>query len=150
MFLQAVTVLIGLSAFAFMLREPLLEGRNVHATFSQVYFHDAFLVYAYVASLAFYAGLYQVFRFLGFLGRNESFSPHAREPLRRLKRCATILALFVLGAEGWFMMPGRGEEDIAGGVMLGLILLILCVLVALGAARLEKFLQDGVKDGMAW
>jgi hypothetical protein len=147
-FLQALTVLVGLAALAFMLREPWLEGRNAHATFSRVYFHDPFLVYAYIASLAFYAGIYQVFRFLGFLGRGGPFSPRSLEPLRRLRRCAWILAFFVLGAEGWFILPGRDEEDIAGGVMLGLILMILSVLVALGAGRLEKFLRAGANGGI--
>ena len=52
-FLQVVIVLIGIGALAVMLWEPLIEGRNAHATLFQVYFNDPFLAYAYTASIAF-------------------------------------------------------------------------------------------------
>jgi hypothetical protein len=57
LFLQGVIVLIGIGALALMLWEPHLEGRNAHATLSQIYFHDPFLAYAYLASISFFAAL---------------------------------------------------------------------------------------------
>jgi hypothetical protein len=50
-FLQVVLVLIGMAALAFLLWEPHLEGRNVHATLFEIYFKDPFLAYAYVERL---------------------------------------------------------------------------------------------------
>lgn len=49
-------VLFGVAALTFLLWEPHLEGRNVHATVYQIYFNDPFLAYAYIASLPFFLG----------------------------------------------------------------------------------------------
>jgi hypothetical protein len=57
-----------------MLWEPHLEGRNAHATLFQIYFNDPFLAYAYMASIAFFVALYQAFKLLGHIARNEVFS----------------------------------------------------------------------------
>lgn len=43
MFLQAVVVLIGIGALAFLLWEPHLKGRNANATTFEIYFNDPFL-----------------------------------------------------------------------------------------------------------
>src|SRR5262249_55980907 len=67
LFLQVVIVLIGIGALALMLWEPTIEGRNAHATLFEIYFKDPFLAYAYVASIAFFAALYQAFRVLGYV-----------------------------------------------------------------------------------
>jgi len=61
-FLQSVIVLIGIGALALLLWEPHIEGRNAHATPFEIYFKDPFLAYAYVASIPFFAALYQAFR----------------------------------------------------------------------------------------
>src|SRR5882724_10364008 len=83
-FLQTVIVLIGLGALALLLWEPHLEGRNAHATPFQIYFKDPFLAYAYVASIPFFAALYQAFKVLGYIGRNEVFSQRAVKSLRAI------------------------------------------------------------------
>ena len=74
-FLQSIIVLIGIGVLALMLWEPHLEGRNAHATTFEIYFKDPFLAYVYLASLAFFAALFQAFRLLGSIGRNKVFSP---------------------------------------------------------------------------
>src|SRR5688572_30084125 len=84
-FLQTVVVLIGIGALAFLLWEPHIEGRNVHATLSQIYFHDPFLAYAYIASMPFFVALYQAFKLLGYAGQNKVFSPAAVTALRTIK-----------------------------------------------------------------
>src|SRR3954462_15268726 len=87
-FLQVVIVLIGIGAIALMLWEPHLEGRNAHATTFQIYFKDPFLAYAYVASIPFFAALYQAFKVLGFTRQNQVFSQAAVKSLRTIKFCA--------------------------------------------------------------
>ena len=53
MFLQAVIVLIGVGALAFMLGEPHIEGVNAHATLFEMYF-NLFVAYVYIASIPFF------------------------------------------------------------------------------------------------
>ena len=143
-FLQAIVVLVGIGACALLLWEPHLEGRNAHATFFQIYFHDPFLAYAYTASIAFFVALYQAFKLLGHIGRNEVFSARAVRTLRVIKYCALILVAFILGAEGYFQLVVRGTDDIAGGVMMGLVMMFVSVVVATATAVFEKTLQSAV------
>ncbi|HEX4321709.1 MAG TPA: DUF2975 domain-containing protein [Acidobacteriaceae bacterium] len=144
-FLQAVIVLIGIGALALLLWEPHVEGRNAHATTFQIYFHDPFLAYAYFASTAFFVALYQAFRLLGFVGKSEVFSQRSVNALRTIKRCAMCLIGFLLGAEVYFQTVQRGKEDIAGGVMLGLLLIFVSAVVATAAAVFERTLQSAVE-----
>src|SRR3977135_2276883 len=122
-FLQVVIVLIGIGALALMLWEPHIEGRNAHATLFQIYFNDPFLAYAYIASIAFFVALYQAFKLLGYVGRSEVFSQHPVKALRTIKYCAMSLVGFLVGAEAYFFIVMRGKDDIAGGVMMGLLLI---------------------------
>ena len=143
-FLQTVIVLIGIGALAFMLWEPHIEGRNVHATLFEIYFKDPFLAYAYTASIAFFTALYQTFKLLGHIGRNEVFSKRSVRTLRIIKYCALTLIAFILGAEAYFFIVRRGQDDIAGGVMMGLFLIFVSAVVATAAAVFEKLLQSTV------
>ena len=144
-FLQVVIVLIGIGALALMLWEPHLEGRNVNATNFDIYFKDPFLAYVYTASIAFFVALYQAFKLLGYIGRNEVFSQASVKALRTIKYCAMILVAFIVGAEGYFFIVSRKvEEDIAGGVMMGLVMIFISVVVATATAVFERTLQSAV------
>jgi len=144
-FLQGVVVLIGIGALALMLWEPHLEGRNADATLFEISFKDPFLAYAYTASIAFFAALYQAFKLLGYIRQNRVFSQAAVNALRTIKYCALTLVAFILGAEGYlFVIQRKVEDDIAGGVMMGVILIFISAVVATAAAVFEKTLQNAV------
>ena len=143
-FLQVVIVLIAVGALTFMLWEPHVEGRNVHATLFEIYFKDPFLAYAYTGSIAFFVALYQAFKLLGYVGRNEVFSQRSVNALRTIKYCAMTFIGFLLGAEAFFFIVQRGKEDIAGGVAIGLFLMIVSTITVTAAAVLERTLQSAV------
>jgi hypothetical protein len=144
-FLQIVIVLIGIGALALMLWEPHLEGRNAHATLFEIYFKDPFLAYAYTASIAFFVALYQAFRLLGYIGANQVFSQRSVKALRTIKYCALTLVAFIVGAEAYFFIFVRGKDDIAGGVMIGLVMIFVSVVAATAAAVFERLLQSAVE-----
>ena len=144
-FLQVVVVLIGIGALALLLWEPHLEGRNVNATVFQIYFNDPFLAYAYTGSIAFFVALYQAFKFLGYVGNGEVFSQRSVKALRTIKYCALLVVGFLLGAEAYFFIVMSGKDDIAGGVMMGLLLIFVSAVVATAAAVFERTLQSAVE-----
>jgi hypothetical protein len=144
-FLQAVIVLFGIGALALLLWEPQVEGRNAHATQFQIYFKDPFLVYAYTGSIAFFVALYQAFRLLGYIGQNRVFSVESVKALRTIKSCALTLVAFLVGAEIYLLVFVRGSDDIAGGVAMGLLLILGCAAVGTGAAILERMLERVVE-----
>lgn len=138
-----VIVLIGIGAFAFMLWEPHLEGRNVNASFFEIYFKDPFLAYAYIASISFFVALYQAFKLLGYIGRNEVFSERSLKALRTIKHCATTLVAFVVAAEAYLFIARPGD-DIAGGVFMGLLMIVVSGTIVSVAAMFERILQSAI------
>jgi hypothetical protein len=141
-FLQAVVVLIGLGALALLLWEPQVEGRNAHATPFEIYFKDPLLAYAYVASIPFFAALYQAFKVLGYAGRNQVISQAAVNALRTIKRCAIAILGFVAGAEAFILL--HDSDDRAGGVFIGVLIAFGSVVIAAAAATFERVLQNAV------
>ena len=143
-FLQIVVLLIGFGTLAILLWEPHLEGRNVHATLFEIYFKDTFLAYAYIASISFFVILYQAFKLLGNIRQNKVFSLNSVRALRIIKYCAIVLIAFIAGAEAFFFIVQRGNEDIAGGVAMGLGLIFISLVIGSVAAVFEKVLQNAV------
>lgn len=141
-FLQVIVVLIGIGSLIIILWEPHLEGRNINATLYQIYFNDPFLAYAYTASIAFFVAVYKVFKLLGYIRQNKIFSQRSVKALQTIKYCAITLIIFIVGAEAYFFIIQRAkEDDIAGGVALGLLMIFISVIVATTAAKFEKRLQ---------
>ncbi len=143
MFLQAVIILIGIGALGLMLWEPHIEGRNAHATLFEIYFKDPFLAYAYIASIAFFAALYQAFKLLGFIAQNKVFTLNSVKALRTIKYCALSLIGFITAPVAYLFIARPGD-DIAGGVAIGLFLLSVSAVIATAAAVFERLLQSAV------
>ena len=142
-FLQIVVVLIGIGALALLLWEPHIEGRNVHTTLFQIYFNDPFLAWAYTGSISFFVALYQAFKLLGYIRQNKVFSLHSVSALRTIKYCAIIIVCFIVPAEAYLFII-RPEDDIAGGVFMGILISFISIVVATAAAVFERTTQSAV------
>jgi hypothetical protein len=142
-FLQVVIVLIGVGALALLLWEPHLEGRNANATLFQIYFNDPFLALVYIGSIPFFIALYQAIKVLGYAGQNQIFSPTAVKALRTIKYCALAIIGFVV-LEEIFIMLNHGDDDAAGAVMMGVLIIFGSVIIATAAAMFERILQNAV------
>ena len=141
-FLQAVIVLFGIGALAFLLWEPHIEGRNAHATLFEIYFKDPFLAYAYAASIPFFAALYQAFKVLEYDGQNRVFSPAAVKALRTIKYCAISIIGFVAVGEIFIVL--NTSDDRAGGVFMGILITFGSAVIAAAASMFERILQNAV------
>lgn len=140
-FLQTAIILFGIAVLVFLLWEPHVEGRNAHATLYEIYFQDAFLACAYVASIPFFVALYQAFRLCGDAGRNQFFSPRSLSALRTIRTCAIMLLGSIAVAEAFLFIMVRGEDDIAGGVAMGILFALVFAAMAAAAILFERRLQ---------
>jgi cytochrome bd-type quinol oxidase subunit 2 len=140
-FLQAVIVLVGMGALAFLIWEPNVEGVNKHATLAQKYL-DPFVVYVYVASIPFFVGLYQGIRVLGYAGRNRVISQDGVKALRTIKYCAVAVIAFV--AVSVLFMIGGDRDDRPGGTFMRVLVAFPSIVVATAAAMFERVLQNAV------
>src|SRR5215470_1563496 len=96
-FLQTVIVLIGIVTLAIMIRFPLTEGRAKNLDLFSIYL-DPFILYGYMASIAFFVALYKAFKFLGYIGQNKVFSLNSVRTLRSIKYCASALGILIVTA----------------------------------------------------
>jgi hypothetical protein len=134
--LQGILVLLGVGALVFLLGEPHLEGRNVHATVFEIYFKDPFLAYAYLASVPFFVALYQAFKALGFVRQGKALSQPNIKALRIIMRCAlATIGFAVLGIV--FILLGE-SDDHAGGIFMGLLVILISIVAAAVAAKIER------------
>lgn len=142
-FLQVIIGIVGLAALAFMLVEPHFEGRNRDATVFEVYFHDPFLAYVYLASIPFFVAIFQAIRVLNHVRQNTTFSPTAVQAVRTIKYC-TLLMIGFVAFSFVFMMFGE-QEDRPQGIMMRVFVAVPSIVVATAAAIFERLLQNAVE-----
>jgi hypothetical protein len=144
-FLQIVIVLVGLGALAFLVWEPQIEGRNEHATQFEIYFKDPFLALVYAGSIPFFIALYQAIKVLGYVGRNNVFSPEVVAALRTIKYCALAIIGFVVVEEIVILLMDSGDNDNPGApIFLGVLIIFPSIVVATAAAMFARILQNAV------
>lgn len=138
-FLQVAVAALGIGILGLMLWEPHLEGRNVNATFFEIYFTDPFLAFAYLGSIPFFVALYKIVKVLGYAGQNKLSSPEAISALKTIKYCALTTAGAIVAADIFLMISARSSgEDADGAIMLGIIATFICVVIAATASKFRK------------
>ena len=142
-FLQVVIVLIGIVVLAIMIRFPLTEGRATNLDLFSIY-ADPFILYAYLASIAFFVSLYQAFKLLGYIGQNKVFSLNSVKALRTIKYCAITLAGSIVMAGIYIRIFHATEDDPAGFLALCIVTTFISIVVATAAAVFERTLQSAV------
>ena len=146
-FLQVVVVLIGIVALAIMIRFPLTEGRAVNLDLFSIY-SDPFIIYGYVASIAFFVALYQAFKLLGYIGQNKVFSLNSVKALRTIKYCAIVLSILIVIAGLYirisYAIHAKGDDDPAGFLAVCIVTTFISIVTATAAAVFEKTLQSAV------
>lgn len=142
-FLQAVIVLIGIVTLAILIRFPLIEGRATNLDLFSIYF-DPFILYGYVASIAFFIALYKAVKFLGYIGQNKVFSSNSVKTLKSIKYCAIALSIFIVAAGLYIRVAHSKEDDPAGFLAICIVTTFASIVVATAAAIFEKLLQNAV------
>jgi len=143
-FLQVVVVLIGIMALAVMIRFPLTEGRAVNLDLFNIY-SDPFIIYGYLASIAFFVALYQAFKLLGYIGQNKVFSLSSVKTLRIIKYCTIILSISIVTAVLYIRLSHNTDDDSAGFFTIGILATFISVVIATAAAVFERALQSAVE-----
>lgn len=143
-FLQAVIVLIGIAVLTFLLWEPHLEGRNIHATTFDIYFKDPFLAYVYLGSTPFFVALYHAFGLFGHVRSSRAFSSATVDALRAIKRCATVLIGFVAGGVVIILMFGV-KDDRPAGIFMSFLVTVVASAIAITATLFTRKLQNTLR-----
>jgi len=104
-----------------------------------------FLVMAlfYAAAIPFYFALYQAFKLLCYIDKNNAFSELSVGALKRIKYCAIVISsLYVAGLPLFYLIAER--DDAPGVIIIGMILIFASLVIAVFAAVLQRLLQDAI------
>ncbi|MFH0891268.1 MAG: DUF2975 domain-containing protein [Candidatus Falkowbacteria bacterium] len=142
-FFQTVIGLVGVLALAFLLRLPLTEGKAANLDLFSIY-SDPFIIYGYLASIAFFMALYQVFKLLGFIGQNKLFSLNSVKALRTIKYCAITLSILIVMAGLYIRIFHAEDDDPAGFLALCIAATFISVIIAVAAAKFERHLRKAI------
>ncbi|WP_409290416.1 DUF2975 domain-containing protein [Peribacillus sp. SCS-37] len=104
-----------------------------------------FFVYGlfYAAAVPFYIALYEAFRLLSYIDRNEAFSDLSVRALKIIKYCAiTISILFTAGMPLFYLVAEK--DDAPGIILIGMVLIFASMVIAVFAAVLQRLLQEAI------
>ena len=144
LFLKIAVILIGIPILAlciFLLPEiaEYFAELNPKLDFLQY----PFLIGLYVTAIPFYFALYQAFKLLCYIDKNQAFSELSVKALKNIKYCAiTISALYVVFMPLLYLMAE--VDDAPGIILIGMVIIFGCMVVAVFAAVLQKLLKNAI------
>lgn len=101
------------------------------------------LIIMYVSAIPFYFALYQAFKLLSYIDKNEAFSELSVIALKKIKNCAlTISGLYVVSLPLFYIFAEL--DDAPGVVIIGMILVFAPLVIAVFAAVLQRLLQEAI------
>ncbi|WP_339825877.1 DUF2975 domain-containing protein [Paenibacillus sp. FSL R7-0163] len=144
LFLRAAVILIGIPVLAlciFVVPEIASFAAELYPDYSLLKYLLAIDLYA--SAIPFYFALYQAFKLLGYIDKNNAFSEMSVQVLKKIKYCAIIISgLYVVGMPLFYLMAEK--DDAPGIIVIGLIIIFASMVIAVFAAVLQKLLKEAI------
>lgn len=143
-FLKIVIFLAGIAMLALCVWLPEIAIRDAREHPDTAYFLIPFLVCAYGFCIAFSVALYQAYKLLTYIERNNAFSALSLKSLMIIKKCAfTVILLILLGIVSLRMVAKvtGGDDDAAGPIALCLMGILATSIIAAIVDVLQKPLK---------
>lgn len=102
------------------------------------------LIGMYLSAIPFYLALYQAFRLLVYIDKNNAFSELSVRALKNIKKCAITISTLYLFVMPFFYLIAE-EDDAPGIILIGLIIIFASAVVAVFAAVLQKLLKKAIE-----
>lgn len=144
LFLKIAVILIGIPVLAlciFLVPKIANYAAELYPDFA--YMKYLLLIDLYAAAIPFYFALYQAFKLLSYIDKNEAFSELSVRALKNIKYCAiTISILYVVGMPLFYLMAEI--DDAPGIILIGLVIIFASVVIVVFAAVLQRLLQEAI------
>ncbi|PIC63649.1 hypothetical protein CSV79_10835 [Sporosarcina sp. P13] len=147
LFLKIAVILIGIPVLAlciFLLPQLASEAKEAAERgwdFANVIY--GILMVMYISVIPFYFALYQTFKLLSYIDKNQAFSELSVRTLKKIKYCAvTISGLYVVALPLVFIIAEI--DDAPGLVIVGMIPIFSSIVIAVFAAVLQRLLQEAI------
>jgi hypothetical protein len=143
-FLKIAVFLMGLPILA----SCIFVLPQIAAFFAELYPKFAYLQYPflaglYVTALVFFAALYQTFKLLCYIDKNQAFSELSVTALKTIKYCAMIIGAFYVAFMPLIYLMADADDS-PGMIVIGMIIIFGCMVIAVFAAVLQKLLTNAI------
>ncbi|WP_223702505.1 DUF2975 domain-containing protein [Sutcliffiella deserti] len=144
LFLKIAVILMGIPVLALCIfLVPEIANFAVELYPDMAYLKYLVFLVFYATAIPFYIALYQAFKLLNFIDKNNAFSALSVKALKNIKYCAvTISTLYVVGMPLFYLVAER--DDAPGIILLGMLMIFASMVIAVFAAVLQKLLQDAI------
>ncbi|MEL1134992.1 DUF2975 domain-containing protein [Desulfitobacterium sp. THU1] len=142
LFLKIAVFLIGAPVLVLgLLGIPWLATNPVNPIYAHVLY--PIIAILYVSTVPFFVALYQSFRLLSYIDKNEAFSDSSVKALKRIKFCAIIIGVLYVA---WlpFIIGVAELDDAPGLAIIGMVPIFASMVIAVFAAVLEKLLAKAI------
>ncbi len=145
-FLKAIIFLMGIAMLALSLYWlPETADREARVHPETAYFLIPFLVCTYGFCIAFSVALYQAYKLLTYIEKNNAISELSLKALKIIKKCTfTVIPLFLLGIVSLRVIAKvtGGDDDAAGPISLCLMGILATSIVTAIVDALQKPLKN--------
>ncbi|MCA1065750.1 DUF2975 domain-containing protein [Rossellomorea sp. AcN35-11] len=145
LFLKIALFLIGAPIAALcVIGLPLLAMDAAENGWEYRYVVYGILIVMVLSAVPFFMALFQAFKLLTYIDRNNAFSDYSVKALKTIKKCAVFISLFYVAAMPLFYMLAE-VDDAPGVILIGMVFIFGAAVIAVFAAVLEKLLNNAIE-----
>ncbi|MDQ0724587.1 DUF2975 domain-containing protein [Paenibacillus sp. FSL R5-0623] len=141
-FLKLAVLLIGVPILALCIFGiPWLANNPVNPNYAGALY--PIVIIMYVSVIPFIVALYQAFRLLSYIDKNEAFSLMSVRSLKTIKYCAIVISslYFVMLP---FLFVVAEKDDAPGLILMGMVPIFASLVIAVFSAVLQRLLQEAI------
>lgn len=142
LFLKVTVFLMGLPVLALCILGLPAIMKEATDTYPDYWVYPI-IIAMYLSAIPFYTALYQAYKLLGYIDRNQAFSKLSVKALKNITYCAIAICVFYAAAEP-FVYFIADKEDAPGLIVVGLVVIFASLVIAVFAAVLQKLLKNAI------
>jgi hypothetical protein len=144
LFLKLAVIFIGIPVLALCIFLVPKIGNFAGELYPDIaYMKSLVLIDMYAAAIPFYFALYQAFKLLSYIDKNNAFSELSVRALKIIKNCAiTISGLYAAGMPLFYLIAEM--DDAPGIIVIGMVVIFASMVIAVFAAVLQRLLQEAI------
>lgn len=142
LFLKLAVIIMGLPVITLGIF-GLYDLANNPVNPNYTYILYPIIIGMYLSMIPYFGALYQSFKLLSYIDKNEAFSQMSVNALQKIKFCAMIISgLYVLILP--FVYFVAEIDDAPGLIIVGMVPIFAALVIAVFAAVLQRLLQDAI------
>lgn len=141
-FLKMAVLLIGLPILGLCIFGiPWLANHPVNPSYAGSLY--PIVIIMYISVIPFIIALFQSFRLLSYIDKNEAFSSFSVRSLKIIKYCAIVISsLYLVMLPFVFLVADK--DDAPGLIIVGMVPIFASLVIAVFSAVLQRLLQEAI------